>query len=385
MSAQSLATSANQTFKALFKSTDDQMFFRHKIKLAVFFFPLIIFAVFIVVNQHKGGLIVSGESSSKLTVANLLSSQPALSVEGRAPELRGIADWLNSGPLSWQDLKGKVVLVDFWTYSCINCIRTLPHLSEWHQKYKDNGFVILGIHAPEFKFEKKKENVEEAVKKYNIKYPVALDNAYETWNAFANQYWPAHYLIDAKGNIRYHSFGEGHYIETETAIQSLLLEDDLLTLDKITEIKEPSSATDFQSIGTPEIYLGYLRINNAGNIDSDTKPDLPHVFTAPTSIQENKFYFTGTWTIGPEAAELVKGKGKLILRYKANKVNIVAETKDGKEIPLEIFLDGKSRRTVPISSPQLYNLIDTTGDGDWHTLEIRITVPGFHVFTFTFG
>lgn len=357
---------------------------RAAIKLAVFILVAVGLAGFLIFN--KKGVLISKEiplSQPK----NLLANITKFPVERTAPALTGILGWINSAPLSETNLRGKVVLIDFWTYSCINCIRTLPHLNEWHKKYKNNGLVILGVHSPEFEFEKKKENVEEAARKYNLEYPIALDSSHKTWNAFGNQYWPAHYLIDTQGNIRYHSFGEGHYAETESAIQNLLLEAKLLTLDKLTEIKEPPADINFQNIGTPEIYLGYLRINNAGNIDQDTKPNLPHIFSEPklSDLSPSRFYFAGTWTIGPEFSELSKRGGKLILRYKASKVNIVAETKDGKEIPAEIFLDGKLKGAVLISSPRLYNLIDTVGDYDWHTLEIRISNPGFRVFTFTFG
>lgn len=358
------------------------MRFRVGIKLAIFTLIAAGLTSFLILD--KKGFLTDKETLLSQP-QNLLANTVKLPIEKPTPTLTGILGWINSAPLSEPDLRGRVVLIDFWTYSCINCIRTLPHLNEWHKKYKDNGLVILGVHSPEFDFEKNKENVQAAVKKYNIEYPVALDSNHETWNAFENQYWPAHYLVDIKGRIRYHSFGEGHYAETESAIQNLLGEAGLLTLDKITEVKEPPADTNLQGIGTPEIYLGYQRINNAGNIDSDTKPDLPHTFTEPTSIEKNKFYFTGTWTIGPEAAELAKRAGKLTLRYRASKVNIVAESRDSKEIPLEIFLDGKSKRTVSISSPQLYNLIDATGDGNWHTLEIRIRAPRLRVFTFTFG
>ncbi len=358
------------------------MRFRVVIKLAIFILIAVGFAGLLIFNR-KGFLTYKETILSQ--PQNLLANIAKLPVERMAPTLIGILGWINSTPLSEVDLRGKVVLIDFWTYSCINCIRTLPHLNEWYKKYKDNGLVILGMHSPEFDFEKDKENVQAAVKKYNIEYPVALDSNHETWKAFGNQYWPAHYLIDVNGNIRYHSFGEGHYAETESAIQNLLSEASLLTLDKIAEVKEPPADTIFQNIGTPEIYLGYLRINNAGNIDSKTKPDLPHTFIEPETIQENKFYFTGTWIIGPEAAELIKGGGKLTLRYKASRVNIVAESKDGKAISLGLFLDEKPKGTTSISSPQLYNLIDATGDGNWHTLEIRIPTSGLRTFTFTFG
>lgn len=355
-----------------------------KILFTIISIAAVIFTGILLFNK-KGFLTEKETTLSKQK--NLLAQIAKLPIESKAPSLRGIFGWINSNPLSDADLRGKVILIDFWTYSCINCIRTLPHLNEWHKKYKDNGFIILGVHSPEFDFEKKKENVEAAVKKHNIAYPVALDNEHETWNAFSNQYWPAHYLVDTRGNIRYHSFGEGHYGETETAIQNLLLEAKTLTLDKITEIEEPPANANFQGIETPEIYLGYLRINNAGNIDKDTKPNLPHVFSEPklSDISPNRFYFSGDWTISPEFSELNKGNGKLILRYKAGKVNIVAEAKNGKEIIAEIFLDGKLKRAVPVSFPQLYNIIDTGNDYSWHTLEIRIPKSGLRVFTFTFG
>lgn len=357
---------------------------RNKTLIIIGCFLIAIFLIMLLSN--KKGFLVARESSLR-NKQNLLAQAAGLSVEAQAPSLHGISDWINTSPLSDDDLRGKVVLVDFWTYSCINCVRTLPHVNEWYRKYKDNGLIVIGVHSPEFNFEKNKENVEAAIKKYGVEYPVALDSEHESWNAFGNQYWPAHYLIDSQGNIRYHHFGEGHYAETETAIQQLLLEAKLLTLDKITEIKEPSADTNFQNIGTPEIYLGYLRINNAENIDQETKPNIPHNFTEPkiSDPSSNRFYFTGTWTIGPEFSELNEGAGKIILRYRAGKVNIVAESKNGEGVPIEISLDGKSKGSITISSPQLYNLIDTAGDYDWHTLEIRITDPGFRIFTFTFG
>src|SRR3989338_2195405 len=233
-----------------------------------------------------------------------------LPVLGKASEIRGISGWLNSEPLTLESLKGKVVLVDFWTYSCINCIRTIPYIEGWYEKYKDNNFVILGIHAPEFDFEKDKKNVESAIQKYSISYPVALDNDHKTWNAFNNRYWPEHYLIDVDGNIRYQHFGEGRYAETENSIQKLLLEAGLLTVDKVVQVVEPPAGADFSGIGTPEIYLGYLRINNVGNMDEKVPTEKPFTFAEPATIEKNKFYFSGTWKIGPEFAEYVGKKGE---------------------------------------------------------------------------
>jgi len=323
-----------------------------------------------------------------------------LPIERKAPELVGIEDWINSEPLTLEELRGKVVLVDFWTYTCINCIRTFPHLSEWHRKYKDSGFVLLSVHSPEFDFEKKKENVLQEVRKYNLEYPVALDNDHKTWNAFQNQYWPAEYLIDVNGNIRYHHFGEGRYAETERAIQQLLLEAGFLSIDKISEIKEAPLGVEFRKIGTPEIYLGYLRINNLGNKDKNVRPNEPHTFVEPERIARNRFYFVGTWSINPEFAEFVDEKGKLILRYKANKVNVVLENRENSEITLEVKLDGEylteqnkgadsffkeGKSFAKVKESKLYNLVDTGKEYGWHTLEIIIHSPGLQVFTFTFG
>lgn len=357
---------------------------KHKTRIVIGF--LLAAGFFIMLFSNKNGFLVTKEPVSPHP-KNFVVQPKALPIESRAPALVGISGWINSGPLGGADLRGKVALVDFWTYSCINCIRTLPHVNEWYQKYKNNGFVVLGVHSPEFDFEKQKENVETAVKKYGITYPVALDSNHATWNAFGNQYWPAHYLIDAAGNIRYHHFGEGQYAETETAIQQLLREANLLTLDTLTEIHEPPADADFGNIGTPEIYLGYARINNAGNIDQGTKPDEPYPFSEPQSsdLAHSRFYFAGIWTIGPEFSELRKENGKLILRYKADTVHMVAESKDRKKIPIEIFLDGKPRGTITIASPQLYTIIDAPGNKAWHTLEIRIPRLGFRAFTFTFG
>jgi len=342
---------------------------------------------------------------------NLISKSEKLPLVQRAPELVGIEGWINTEPLTLAGLKGKVVLVDFWTYTCINCIRTFPHTSEWYERYKDNDFVLLGVHSPEFEFEKKKENVKAEVEKYGIEYPVALDNEHKTWNAFANRYWPAHYLIDVEGNIRYRHFGEGRYAETEAAIQQLLLEAGILSIDKIVEIAEPPSGVEFQKIGTPEIYLGYLRINNLGNRDVDVRPDMPHTFEEPSDIVPNRFYFVGQWTLRGEFAELTDATdppslksygeaGKLIIRYKANKINMVLDTKDGDAVGAELKLDGEylteknkgahvriengvSRATI--NGPGFYNFVDTGGDYDWHTLEIILDSPGLRAFTFTFG
>jgi len=334
---------------------------------------------------------------------NILKSAK-LPVKGEAPELAGIDGWINSEPLTLEELRGKVVLVDFWTYTCINCIRTFPHITAWYEKYKDNGFVLLGIHSPEFRFEKEKENVEREARKNNLTYPIALDNDMKTWNAFANRYWPAKYLLDVEGNIRYIHFGEGRYEETEKAIQQLLLEAGHLSVNEVTEVKEAAMGVDIGKIGTPEIYLGYLRINNLGNKDEGVLPGTTHTFSEVKSVEENRFYFVGDWKIEREFSEFVgepaSPAGKIIIRYKANKINVVLDTKDGVAVPLELKLDGEylieqnkgadvimdnGKSTVNVLSPGFYNLVDTGEEYEWHTLEIIINSSGLQAFAFTFG
>ena len=334
---------------------------------------------------------------------NILKSAK-LPVKGEAPELAGIDGWINSEPLTLEGLRGKVVLVDFWTYTCINCIRTFPHITAWYEKYKDNGFVLLGIHSPEFRFEKEKENVEREARKNNLTYPIALDNDMKTWNAFANRYWPAKYLLDVEGNIRYIHFGEGRYEETEKAIQQLLLEAGHLSVNEVTEVKEAAMGVDIGKIGTPEIYLGYLRINNLGNKDEGVLPGTTHTFSEVKSVEENRFYFVGDWKIEREFSEFVgepaSPAGKIIIRYKANKINVVLDTKDGVAVPLELKLDGEylieqnkgadvimdnGKSTVNVLSPGFYNLVDTGEEYEWHTLEIIINSSGLQAFAFTFG
>ena len=369
-------------------------------KYILLFFVFILAAAVIFVFFDEEGVIVSKENILKDQNINLISKLEKLPIEGKAPALVGIDDWLNTQPLSAEDLKGKVVLIDFWTYTCINCIRTFPHISEWYRKYKDNGFVLLGVHSPEFNFEKKKENVVQAIRKYNLEYPIALDNNHDTWNAFANRYWPAHYLIDVNGNIRFRHFGEGRYAETESAIQQLLLEAGLLTIDKISKVEEVAVDVDIQKIGTPEIYLGYLRINNIGNPVQEVRPDEPYTFSEPSNIEQNRFYFVGSWTLRPEFSESSDSNSKLIIRYKANKLNVVLATRDNTEINLEVKLDGQylnennkgldvifegGKSLVKVQDSGFYNFTDTGQDYNWHTLEILIPTSGLRAFTFTFG
>ena len=368
-------------------------------KLLTFFLLGIIIVVvgYTILGDKK--VLTSSEPVLK-EVKNLLGFSSDLPILKKAPELVGLASWMNSKPFLLEELTGKVVLVDFWTYTCINCIRNIPHIKALYEKYKDNGLVVLGVHTPEFEFEKDVNNVRASVKQYGITYPVVQDNDYDTWRAFENRFWPALYLIDAEGNIRYTHFGEGKYAETEAAIQQLLLEADLLSLDKISRVTELPASVDFQSIGTPEIYFGAARINNVGNPISEVQVNEPYEFFEPETVEFNRFYFVGTWRIMPEFAQLVQGEGKILIRYKANKVNIVFGATGGPDVLAKIKLDGEYLTEknkgedivfqdkvsfLKVKGANLYNLVDTKDDYGTHTLELIVPSTSLQFFAFTFG
>lgn len=336
--------------------------------------------------------LFSGLFSRKSMLQATLSKQTV-----PAPEITGITQWFNTAdgnPVKISDLRGKVVIVDFWTFSCINCIRTMPYITAWDRKYRDSGLVILGIHTPEFAFEKVPDNVAKKIKEYNIEYPVALDNNYATWNAYDNQFWPAKYFIDHEGNIVWRHFGEGQYEESEAKIQELLTAAGLLKDKLPMGVAEPN--VDFSQIGTPEIYFGHQRISHFGGRVS---PDQEATFAEiPSPVANNTFYLTGTWLMGPESATLRSTQGSIIIRYKANKVNLVLEA--AQEVVAEVRLDGQpldsryrgrdvitweNTGLLKVKEPKLYNVIDTGDDYGWHTLELIFSRPGVQAFAFTFG
>jgi thiol-disulfide isomerase/thioredoxin len=296
---------------------------------------------------------------------------PKFSNQGPAPELVGLKQWLNTEPLTMAELQGKVVLVKFWTYSCINCIRTLPYVTKWYDTYKDQGFVVLGIHTPEFAFEKVTSNVETALKRYSITYPVALDNDYKTWNAFQNQFWPAYYLIDKNGEIIYSHFGEGNYEETELAIRTLLgLEGEFTP-------PIPASVNQAQ---TPEIYLGTLRLKNFGGAEQPTAEE--QIYAFPKKLAKNSFALEGRWQFKPEAVEHTEGYGRIRLNFNAAKVFMVAQSIE--PVTLKIYVDGKLQKGVTVGESNLYPLYEASQGGS-HTMEIEFPKSGAEVFTFTFG
>lgn len=294
-----------------------------------------------------------------------------------APEFAGIAAWQNSKPLTMRQLRGKVVLIDFWAYSCINCLRTLPHVTRWYDQYKDKGLVIVGVHSPEFPFEKQEGNVRDAIKRYGIRYPVAQDNDLETWDAWDNQYWPAEYLVDQRGNVVAHHFGEGNYMEMENAIRTLL------GLPRLADEKAAGSdkdAPDFNQLGSPEMYFGSDRSKNNASPEGSDKGTRD--FTAPSRLELNQFALVGRWEIGRDNASLVGPSGEIRLHFKAKKVHMVASAND--PVTVEVLVDGKPQAPVTIQASQLYTLYSAEDYKD-HVLTIRIPKGNFHAFTFTFG
>ncbi|TCV97589.1 thiol-disulfide isomerase/thioredoxin [Luteibacter rhizovicinus] len=303
-----------------------------------------------------------------------VGARPAAAAQ-QAPEFTGIDTWLNSKPLTMQGLRGKVVLIDFWTYSCINCLRTLPHVTRWYDTYKDKGLVVIGVHSPEFPFEQQTANVKDAIARFGIHYPVAQDNDLATWDAWSNRFWPAEYLVDQRGNIVAHHYGEGNYAEMENAIRTLL---GLPRLKEATEMDK--DAPDFSAIGSQEMYFGSDR--SEFNASPEGGKAGTRDFTAPSQLEPNKFALVGRWEIGRQNANLVSGTGEIRLHFKAAKVHMVASAIDA--TTLEILVDGKPQPPVTVQKSMLYTLFDSK-DYREHVLTIRAPKANFHAFTFTFG
>ena len=334
-------------------------------------------------KARTGTAPVDGQVSAKMVF---------LSKEDRmfkvAPDISTPDGFINTEgkPITISEFKGKkVVLLDIWTYSCINCQRTIPVLNELHKKYEDDGLVIIGLHTPEFAFERVLKNVEKATNGFGIKYPVVLDNDFSTWNAYENRYWPRKYLIDIDGYIVYDHAGEGKYPETELAIQNALLERGerlgiKLNTDDWKANMDVSKAATFAQVGSPEIYFGasrneYLENGKPGVLGNQT-------LTIPSSIKLNKLYLGGTWSIDSESSEN-KGGGTIVFKYKAKDIYMVASGSEGTKI--EISRDGVFVKSLLIEGEELYSIIEGTEHGE-HTLIIKVPAGGtLNAFTFTFG
>src|SRR5256885_991453 len=313
----------------------------------------------------------------------------------KAPDLAGISGYINTTPEDLKNaMKNKVILYDFWTYSCINCIRTLPYITAWNEKYADKGLLIIGVHSPEFEFEKDINNVKLAVQKFSIKYPVVLDSDHQTWAAFGNQYWPREYITDYQGYIRHDHIGEGNYDETEKVIQQLL---DERSKHLGLNIQADQSLVNmpeyqFSNSQTPELYFGYNFVegrNYLGNSEG-FNPGQTVTYSLPTQQNRDNYYLDGKWQNLPDSMKLVSDNGKIILSYFANSVHIVAANNStlqislgGNSIKSDYSGDDVQNATVHTSENRLYNIVSTSQAGS-HTLIITAK-PGFQIYTFTFG
>ena len=325
-----------------------------------------------------------------------------LPVEGTLPTLDGATGWLNSPPLNREQLHGKVVLIDFWTYSCINCLRAMPFVHEWAQRYRDHGLVVIGVHTPEFAFERDPRNVMKAVQQLKVEYPVALDNQYAIWRAFNNRYWPAHYFVDAQGNIRGHQFGEGNYAHSEQVIRRLLVEAGQ------TELPPPAdpAAADLQGVATqadmgnlrsPETYLGHARAEQFAS-PGGQRADAAFGYTLPSTLALNQWGLSGQWRVNDEAAQLQQAGGRIAFQFHARDLHLVlAPGEDGKPVRFRLLLDGKPLPaadagadvavdgTGTVNEHRLYQLIRQRGAIGPHRFEIEFLDAGVQAYAFTFG
>jgi cytochrome c biogenesis protein CcdA/thiol-disulfide isomerase/thioredoxin len=294
---------------------------------------------------------------------------------GLAPEFQAIEGWINSGPLTMAALRGKVVVLDFWTYSCINCLRTLPHLKAWDEAYRGDGLVIVGVHTPEFAFEREPDNVRRAVSDHGIEYPVALDTDFATWSAWQNRYWPAKYFVDRSGHVRYAHFGEGDYEESERVIRQLLAEDTGGAL-----VSERIADETPMGIQTPESYLGYERLDRF--VGSPIEPDGEAEYTIPQFVPLHGLAYGGHWTV--EGERIVAGRGaRLRLHFLAGNVYLVLGTAGGRET-VEVTLDGGRTSMIVVAEDDVYTLAQIPGEKGEHVLDLRFS-PGTEAYAFTFG
>ena len=313
-------------------------------------------------------------------------------------DLGGAIGWLNSTPLTGKSLRGKVVLIDFWTYTCINSLRPLPYVKSWASKYKDAGLIVIGVHTPEFSFEKERVNVENAARNLNVTYPVAIDSNYGIWRAFNNESWPAQYLVDGKGRIRFQHSGEGEYAEIERVIQKLLKENGVAGLNESTvkPLALGVEAAPGGDLKSPETYLGYRLAERFSSLERLGR-DSRKTYSPPASPSLNQWGLSGSWKVGAESAVLQEAPGRIVFRFHSRDLHLVlAPAKDAKPVRFAIRLDGAAPGencgvdTGPdgsgeIREPRLYQLIRQKGPIVDRTFEIEFLDSGVHALDFTFG
>ena len=318
---------------------------------------------------------------------------------GELSALANATTWLNSQPLTAAELHGKVVLIDFWTYSCINWRRQLPYVRAWAEKYKDQGLVVIGVHAPEFSFEKHVDNVRQAAKEMRIDYPIALDNDHAIWRDFNNEYWPALYFVDAKGRIRHHQFGEGEYEQSELIIQQLLTEAGIGSVSHELVSVNPEGAevgADWSDLGSAENYVGYKRTENFASPGS-ARPDKRHDYALPARLELNQWALSGDWTIGRESILLNKPNGHIVYSFHGRDLHLVmGPAAPGMSVRFRVVIDGQppgaahgvdvnEQGNGTVTEPKMYQLIRQPGTIMDRQFEIEFLDSGAQAFSFTFG
>ena len=329
----------------------------------------------------------------------LAGDRLALPVEGRLASFDGATGWLNSEPLTPEGLRGRVVLVDFWTYTCVNWLRTLPYVRAWAVKYADAGLTVIGVHTPEFGFERNLDNIVAHSRTFGVKYPIAVDSDYGVWRAFDNHFWPAVYIADGEGRIRHHHFGEGEYAQTEMAIQQLLLDAAGQDIDQDLVMVEPRGlevAADWRTLQSPETYAGYGQATGFASEDSAAF-DKPHVYAAGAQLPLNHWDLSGSWTVARHAAVLDEPGGRIAFQFHARDLNLVmGPASRGASIPFRVLLDGQvadgafgsdveSDGRGIVTEQRTYQLIRQTGSMTDRRFEIEFLDAGLEAYCFTFG
>jgi thiol-disulfide isomerase/thioredoxin len=351
-------------------------------------------------DQDPTGLETFLTRTNRLFRATMHPAAAQLPIEGRMPSLDGATGWLNSPPLTAAGLRGKVVLVDFWTYTCINWLRTLPYLRAWAERYQDHGLVVIGVHTPEFDFEHDLDNVRREAKRLRVGYPIAVDSDYAIWDAFDNHYWPALYVVDAQGQIRHHRFGEGDYDQSEMVLQRLLTEagsagdigQGLVAVDP----GGVEAAADWDSLRSPENYLGAARTENFAAANGAVL-GTGQVYAVPARLRLNHWALSGDWTVNPQAIVGNQAEGRLVYRFHARDLHLVmAPAARGTPVRFRVRIDGEppgaahgadvdDRGDGTLTDPRLYQLIRQPGPVTERTFEITFLDPGVQAYAFTFG
>jgi thiol-disulfide isomerase/thioredoxin len=312
----------------------------------------------------------------------------AQSTSAELASLGSATEWINSPPLTEAGLRGKVVLIDFWTYTCINWLRQLPYVRAWAEKYKDLGLVVIGVHTPEFGFEQNLENVRRETKNIGVGYPIAVDNDYSIWRGFSNNYWPALYFVDAKGQVRHHQFGEGDYEQSEQVIQKLLEETGARGVGRelvAVEGRGTEAAADWGSLESPENYVGYERTEHFASPGGAAK-DQRRVYAAPSKLKLNYWALSGDWTVGKQATRLNQAGGHVVYRFHARDLHLVmGPAKPGTSARFRVTIDGQPPAAAHGRDERLYQLIRQPKPIEDRLFEIEFLDPGVEIFAFTFG